>query len=416
MNKLNIRGPAKMEEMYKGKKRIILISDVHSDITTNTCRKNTPSILITDFLEKLLLRNPQEQWDFYIEHMVGDDFFWVRNSGFYKWKLHLKKSSIRGLKFIKKHIPNPSNHLLPLVLDYFASKGCFIKSKCKIRNTRFHFIDVRQEKFGYHCKINSLHWDEFNRINFKYTHALYVVAGNTHLWPGGKTSAEHLAEEGMRVPKNHRTKDVIKDLRQDLYEFFKQFIKNLKNIIPCFSTKDKIYKQLAKSELKREIINYYKKQINLTIKALVFLHDKMKKNIDYLVDDSIQQIILNIQGKKNTNVHSEIEKKVYGKKYNELYMALKKILDRNKNNLDDRTFDSLEEIYFHAQNLLVDLYFLGRMSRKFYNKSQNNVIVIAGSAHIYSYTDFLKSIGYKYKWKGKQESEKCSVIPNILIH
>jgi len=99
-----------------------------------------------------------------------------------------------------------------------------------------------------------------------------------------------------------------------------------------------------------------------------------------------------------------------------LYKKLEKILDKNRSNLDDRKFDSLEEIYFSAQNLLVDLYFLGRMSRKFYNKSQNNVIVIAGAAHIQNYTNFLKSIGYKYKWQSKQTSEKCSVIPNILSH
>jgi len=411
MNKLNIRGAEKMVEMYKGKKRIILISDVHTDISKNTCRKNTRSILITDFLEKLLLRNPQEQWDFYIEHMAGYDFFWIRNSEYYKWKLHWKK-----LKFIKRRIHNPTNQLLPLVLHHFASKGCFIKLKCKIRNTRFHFIDVRQEKFGSDCKINSLHWDDFHFIHFKYTHALNVVAGNTFLWPDGKTSAEYLAEEGMRIPKNYRVKDVIKDLRRDLYEFFKQFIKNLKNIIPCFSTKDKIYKQLHKSELKKEIINYYNKHINLTIEALVFLHDKMKKHIDYLVDNSIRYIILTVHGKNTNKLWKKTEKKVYGKKYNKLYKKLEKILDKNRSNLDDRKFDSLEEIYFSAQNLLVDLYFLGRMSRKFYNKSQNNVIVIAGAAHIQNYTNFLKSIGYKYKWQSKQTSKKCSVIPNILSH
>ena len=374
-----------MEEMYKGLKRIILISDLHSDITKDTCSVNTRSILITDFLEKLLLRNTQEQWDLYIEHMVSNDFFWVRNSEYYKWKLHWKK-----LKFIKRKIHNPENHLLPLILHYFASKGCFIKSKCKIRNTRFHFIDVRQEKFGYNCKINALHWDDWHELIDHYIKLLKVT---------------------KNILEKH---EIIRYFRDDLYKFFKQFIKNLKDITRCFSTKDKIYKQLNKSELKKEIINYYNNQIDLTLEALIFLRYKMKKNIDYLVNDSVHVALLNVKGKYNNKFYFKMVKKVYGKKYNELFEKLQKILDKNRSNLDDRTFDSLEEIYFYAQNLLVDLYFLGRMSRKFYNKSQNNVIVIAGGAHINSYTNFLKSIGYKYKWKSNQKSLKCSVIPNIL--
>ena len=42
MNKLNIRGTVKMEEMYKGKKRIILISDIHSDIAKKHMSKKYP--------------------------------------------------------------------------------------------------------------------------------------------------------------------------------------------------------------------------------------------------------------------------------------------------------------------------------------------------------------------------------------
>ena len=320
--------------------------------------------------------------------MAGtESFFWLRNSGYYKWKFHWKK-----LKFIKKQIHDPRNHLIPLILHYFASKGCFIKSKCKIRNTRFHFIDVRQEKFGYHCKFDSLMWATWNEL------------------------VDHYIKQLELAKNNLEQHEIIRYFRDDLYIFFKKYIKNLKDITHCFSTKDKIYKQLNKSELKKEIINYYKKQIDLTLEALIFLYYKMKNNIDYLVNNSIQVALLNIKGKYNNKFYLKMIKKVYGKKYNELYKKLKKILDKNRSNLDDRTFDSLEEIYFYAQNLLVDLYFLGRMSRKFYNKSQNNVIVIAGSAHIHNYTKFLKSIGYKYKWQSKQESEKCSVIPNILSH
>ena len=395
MGRIRIIGPVKMREMYKGKKRIILISDVHSDYLENTCRKN-PKILITEFLEKLLLRDPKEQWDLYLEQGAGQrEFFYKRKmkSQYYKKRQTENLTRRREeyyLKLTGKRDDFLKESLLQLIFDYFASQNCFIKLKCPIRNTRFHFIDIRHDKFGYDCQISMVSWSDL-KLNYIYKYSKKLRNSYQEDYP-----------------------QILKDLRADLENFFHRFINALNNIIKCFKKTDKIAKQINNSELRSNIMKYYKSRILMTIRALIYIYNIMKEKEEYFIKFFMIATIKDAKTliKVDELYMNVVVKKIYGKKYIKLYKTLKKYKELK----EDAGFTALEDIYDNATILVMDLYFLGRMSRKFYNKSQNNVIVIAGDAHIDNYVNFLKSAGFKTKWKSEQESKKCSVIPNILSH
>ena len=62
----------------------------------------------------------------------------------------------------------------------------------------------------------------------------------------------------------------------------------------------------------------------------------------------------------------------------------------------------------------MDLYIIGRMTRKFEKKSQENVVIVAGEYHISGYLMFLKHLGFKEEFISKKESTRCQIIPDIL--
>ena len=418
MNKLRIAGPIGMCEMYKGDKRIILIADHHTDYLENTCTRN-PKILITEFLDKLFLKNTKEQWDLYLEQGAGaQEFFYLRrdNSKYYKErkKENLEKRKKENyLRLLGKRESDFKVSLLQLIFNHFSSQGCFLKKKCPVRNTRFHFIDIRHDKFGYDCQISIIQWSDLIFDIFdKYARKLRNShQGRGEYWGGGVPVAFQF--------NNDESVQILIELRKDLEKFFNIYINALKNIIKCFKKTDKIAKQIDNSELRNNILKYYGSRIKLTITSLKYIHDTIKENKEFFINFFMRATVKD--SKRRVKIKklymNVIVKNIYGKKYMKLYKALKKYKEINQ-----YTFEYLEDIYNNAAILLMDLYFLGRMSRKFHNKSQNNVIVIAGAVHIKNYIDFLKSSwwsggpGFKIKWKSKQESEKCSVIPNIFKH
>ena len=426
MNKLRIVGPIGMCEMRKGDKRIILIADQHTDYLENTCTRN-PKILITEFLDKLLLKNPKERWDLYLEQGAGtQEFFYLRKdkSKYYKEK---KKKNLEKrqkeyyLKLLGTSKGDFKVSLLQLIFNYFGSQGCFLKKKCPIRNTRFHFIDIRHDKFGYDCQISIIQWSDLIFDIFdKYARKLRNShQGRGEYW-GDMTDRGEYWGGGVPVAfqfNNDESVQILIELRKDLEKFFNIYITALKNIIKCFKKTDKIAKQIDNSELRNNILKYYGSRIKLTITSLKYIYNTIKENKEYFINFFMRATVKDSKTRVKIKklYMNVIVKNIYGKKYMKLYKALKKYKEINQ-----YTFEYLEDIYNNAAILLMDLYFLGRMSRKFHNKSQNNVIVIAGAVHIKNYIDFLKSSwwvggpGFKIKWKSKQESEKCLVIPNIL--
>ncbi|MDC0230348.1 hypothetical protein OAK19_00145, partial [Aureispira] len=380
----------------------------------NTCARN-PKILITEFLDKLLLRDPKELWDLYLEQGAGyQEFFYKKQhkSKYYKERKEKnleKRHNEYYLKLLDRGDDGFKVSLLELIFNHFGSQGCFLKKKCPITNTRFHFIDIRQDKFGYDCQISMMRWSDliFNII-YKYAKKL-------------RNSDQEGLNEDPSIFKFNEDDDervqILRELRKNLENFFDRFINALKNIIKCFKNTDKIAKQIDNSELRNNIFKYYGSRIKLTITSLKYIYNTIKENKEYFINFFMQATIKDAKLYININklYMNVIVKNIYGKKYMKLLKALKKYKEINR-----YKFEYLEDIYNNATILLMDLYFLGRMSRKFYNKSQNNVIVIAGATHIKNYINFLKSSwwvggpGFKIKWKSKQESEKCLVIPNIF--
>jgi hypothetical protein len=355
-------------------------------------------------LDKLLLREPKEKWDLYLEQGAGHrEFFYKRknNSKFYKKikKIMLERRQKEYyLKLLNREGDrNNMDNQLELIFNHFAAKGCFLKKKCPIRNTRFHFIDIRQDNFGYDCKFSVSRWGDIFEILPKYGKKLHNLYQEDNL-------------------DNDDSVKILTDLREELDNFFNKFITGLKDIFKCFKSTDKIAKQIDNSELRNNILKYYGPLIKITVAALKYIYNIIKEDKEFFINFFIKATVKYTKKRFNwdkvyTNV---IVKNIYDKNYMKLLKAINKYQPRG----DKLIY--LEEIYFNAQMLLMDLYFLGRMSRKFYNKSQNNVIVIAGRNHVRNYIKFLKSSwwsggpGFKIKWKSKQESEKCSVIPNIF--
>jgi hypothetical protein len=75
------------------------------------------------------------------------------------------------------------------------------------------------------------------------------------------------------------------------------------------------------------------------------------------------------------------------------------------------SFDLYAEVLFAYTVTLMDIYSLGRMTKDY----NNNVIVVAGMAHIRKYREFFLTNGWTSKWVGKNVNKKCITVPDLGV-
>ena len=385
-DKLKVIGPTDITEMVKGKTRIILISDYHENYKIKSCKKKKDSILTTDLIENLISKDKNKQWDFYLETSMGSDIFLIQR--YYTDIEEMKNNYLNCKKSNSKEDCDNMN----FVFSYFASKGCFLKKKCIHENTRFHFIDIRQKTF--------------DNITF-----FTSSSGNSYFF----LNINHFIDKFFKFNDKENLKDTIK------IEFLNYLtnLKSLKKLINRDRKKNKIIKQILKSEQRESIYSYFFEKISDYEQFINLLIRKFNKNNINKFSNNIINLLEKFKSLEELTTkinlfYENLETIVdifFGKDLNEAKLFYKKHIYPYYNYDFDTMFltgfDFLLSFY-------VDLYTLGRMFRKFDGKNQENLIVLAGGHHINEYKKFLKSIKFKTKFVSEKENFRCQVIPNIL--
>ena len=386
-DKLKVIGPTDITEMVKGKTRIILISDYHDNYKVKSCKKKKDSILTTELIENLISKDKNKQWDFYLEQGSRTKSFFFNR---YYSSIQEMKENYFNCK--KSNSKEKFCINLEFVFYYFASKGCFLKKKCIHDNTRFHFIDIRQ--------------DYFNNINF------YSNKPESFL----KLDLKFYIFKFYKYNDRENIKDLI---NHELFLILKN-LKSLKKLINRNRKNNKIMKQILKSEQSESIYSYffelicdYEEIINLLIK-------KFNKNNINKFSNSFIKILENFKSLDEFHENFEFfNEKIVNIIDNFFGKDLEKVEIFYEKNLHNGEDDNNFYMFFvggleHLMGFYVDLYTLGRMFRKFDGKKQKNIIVLAGQSHIDRYKEFLKSIKFKTKFVSEKENIRCQVIPNIL--
>ena len=383
MKNLRIIGPTKIEELKKGKKRILLVSDVHYHFKKQGCgwsftknKTTTP-----EFLDKLI-RNG-EGWDIYIESSTGRYSFLAQK--YYPKSFYKKRYEECLRKKIRPHdCPN-----MMLVFDYFASKGCFLKEKCEYEGARFHFADIRQKKFS-KTELN-------NRIN---SLGFFINFAETYY--------ENLEEKSLEI---------------GLEEHLNDFMKTSRALSKYFNKSSKIVKQLKFSNEGDKIFKYYYEAIETFLEYYDVLDKRLKskvvrKRVINKFIDGIKKLENFDDFKKKYNL-MEIVKEILGKEEEKILNSFEKIrkfltnhytFEYNEHSL---FFQSMINFIFNV--LSMDVYVLARIFRDFDKKPQNNVVIIAGAAHIKNYQKYLKFRKFKTDFVSKPESKRCQIIPDITV-
>lgn len=372
---MKVNGANNMLEMRKGQRRYILIGEVHDDWSFNNC-KDKNSILITEFLHQLFTKDPDKQWDFYIE---------TYHSKYYDNSLKSRKlyHKIMEPKYIKYYFSKwtGKTSTMRFVLEYFKKYGCFSNVECDIKNTRFHFGDFRTSDI----------------CGFEYKEKFLI---NHDIWS--------LVEDKLITE-----------------EIIDTHLNYLKKVVKCFKAK-KIRKQLKKAYNSKDLLNYYEPIINYVTEYILYyvkgieknkkeilerfnkIKDKKEKDefINYLDEITIDMNLV----KRNKKLNDKLVKSL-----NSLDVTI-----YPKDFFDTGAFIIYEEGGALGP-MIMDMYTMGRSFREFDGKKQDNVVILAGDVHIHRYQVLLKHLGFKTIWKSKQLGKakpsilnKCSLIPNIL--
>ena len=233
---MKVNGANNMLEMRKGQRRYILIGEIHHDWSSNNC-KDKNSILITEFLHQLFTKDPDKQWDFYIEtqsYPITD----------YSMRDRSLISKITEPKYIGYYSSKWTgwSPTMVLVKEYFKKYGCFSNVECDIKNTRFHFGDFRKSDI---CGFD---------VNDHYQ----VFDSNLrNIW-----SLPYI-------------KKIMVKTRIDTH------LNYLKKVVKCFKAK-KIRKQLKKAYNSKDLLNYYEPIIKYVTEYILYYVkgiDQNKKEI-----------------------------------------------------------------------------------------------------------------------------------------
>lgn len=383
---MNISGAVKIDKLIKNDKQIILVGDKHTDYDMNGCRSILNKInYVPEFLYKIIKTTPELKWDFYLEqgiHSINgiptasflDNLETYYFEDGYEIPEHQEIDTYIKMKESKK------GTLLELVKHYFNGKGCFIKDRCQIKNSRFHFIDIRQKNIG-DCYLR-------NAIMFINIYkSLYMYLNLLKNW--------------NKIEINKILDDFIEDI-----------LDSLSDISKCKLNK-KIVKQISKSTMSKELLDFFLPINTLLDSILSDVFDVWENNKDK-IKDLICEDLLSYPNLESCPFDFPNMKELLNKEYakKKTFERILKYDNRYKTNYFIRDFKApiLGTVIIILVSNLMDMYSLGRMTKN-YNK---NIIVVAGNNHINTYRDFFMKNGWKLEWESKQIAEKCSTVPNIF--
>jgi hypothetical protein len=358
---MNITGANKIELLKKGKKQILLIGDYHYHYKKEGCRVLSlkKTMLVPEFIEKIIKIHDNKTWDFYFEQGVmrvdGEPVYEFLNT----IKEQPSNSTIKDSeKEYKKYVSLWNKNeisLLNLTYIYLSMIGCIPRTKKCPKNLRLHFIDIRQKYFG-DCEIGKVHY----HTNFY----------------------DNLFEAFVK---------------RDFETFIDKIIDSYKELLTkCHPNKTKVNKQIDNSEIPNKVNIFFEEKISgiidLMSEILKILEEGRSDIIELFETDLANETIL--AGNYILNELKKIE-------------AFKRLEKIDKGLKFSQKIDFLWEVMFIYTVTLMDMYTLGRMTKP----NNNNIIVLAGMNHIELYRDFYIEQGFESEWEAKQSYKKCSEVP-----
>jgi hypothetical protein len=360
-----VSGPYSLRLLSKGTKKYMLVGDFHTPLSQGMCAEDKP--LFPEYLESMFKKYPKKQWDLFIEQGINNysDF----------------------LSSLNEKIPSKLDYdvdkmgMLSMTLNYFKARGCFTntKSKCFFPNVRFHYIDIRQRKFGKSCYLSK---------SSEYESDLDPL--------GGTILTETIFQLKIKTEKS--IEDVID-----------KYLTNLRETIKCF-TESKLLKQLEKSTLKDELTDFFDEARELYLDILNYVDFCLTQYKTELIDtilriqkkadityDLIYFIINDFFEDKNEKACSLFKERINSNLY------IKASFDLPP---DEEVSTALPDFLANTHVLLMDIYALSRMTKSY---ARNNIIM-AGQAHINVYSTFLLQNGFKTEWTSEQKSLKCAEV------
>jgi|688.fasta_scaffold327667_2 hypothetical protein len=246
------------------------------------------------------------------------------------------------------------------LIHYYIKKGCFLRDKKKCSE---NYPNTRFHSVDYRfsnlCKSMKYIWDNMNKLL------------------------------DLSYDLDYSDKKFL------IFRKFEKIMKNMKNM----NTYDKLEKLINKS----------------------FNCKKLKEQIDNC-DISIKNKILKY--KRDVMIENN---KLYKKKYNDTINKFNKMY-LQKDKLFNYSFagiyaDELCNIIIYATVVIMDIYCLARLFKKFKNNDEQNmmknVIIYAGAFHIENYLLFLtKYMNYKLELGTKATKKRCmdiSKLPKLLF-
>ena len=140
---MRITGPVSITKLVKKDKQIWLFGDVHQCFREQGCNFSITkkTYVLPEFMDQLIKKSGQT-WDVYLEQGSGHEEF---STSLTKTSKDAEKKYNKMIRYWDR---SDNNILLFLVMAYFQRYNCFLeykKKEClKKTNSRFHFIDIRQ--------------------------------------------------------------------------------------------------------------------------------------------------------------------------------------------------------------------------------------------------------------------------------
>jgi len=246
------------------------------------------------------------------------------------------------------------------LIHYYIKKGCFLRDKKK-------------------CSENYPN-TRFHSVDYRFS----------HLCKSAKYIDDNLRELLYLVNDSHSS-----DKKFLIFRKFEKIMKKMKNM----DTYEKLEKLINKSfnckKLKKQVNNC---EISVKNKILKYKRDVMIEN--------------NKLYKNNYNYSFN--------KLNEMYLQKNTLFSYS---ITTMYLSILFNIIIDAQIIIMDIYCLARLFKKFKNNDEqnmmNNVIIYAGALHIENYFLFLtKYMNYKLEFGTKATKKRCmdiSKLPKLLF-
>lgn len=379
---MNISGSVDIEKFVNKKKQIIFVSDIHTDFSKGGCTSYFKKIkYLPEYLQDIILNDKKKTWDFYLEQGINThkgipDAEFLDNLDEYYLDNQYKYPEDQEWDLYKNMIKTKKGHLLRLTRHFFNSKGAFLRGRNKIKNCRFHFIDIRQKKIG-NCNLKS------TILFTRFFHYLRMYLSTVEKW--------NIEEINL----------VIDDFIEDLLESINELYKCRKDY--------KIQKQIKESILSEDIDFFLHKKNKKLYKMLTELYNIWYSN-KYDIKFCMIKDLIKFENLESCDFKFTKLKILLNNIYNDtsIIKDLHEIETKYGTNIfvKDKEPPLVSDIIVTFLTNLLDTYALGRMTKEY----NNNIIVVAGINHINVYKDFFSKNGWKSEWKSKQKSKKCSRI------